>query len=45
MRESIDLQTKYEVLLDIDKGVNYRLIAEIHGLKNETNHSEIKRKR
>ena len=31
MRESIDLQTKYEVLLDIDKGVKYGLIAEIHG--------------
>ncbi len=41
-RESIDLKTKYEILQDIEKGVNYKTIMNNYSLKNRQNISQIK---
>jgi hypothetical protein len=41
-RESIDLKTKYEILQDIERGIDYRVIANKYGLKHKSNISRIK---
>ena len=41
-RESIDLKTKYDILQDIERGIDYRLIVNKYGLKNKSNISRIK---
>jgi hypothetical protein len=41
-REGIDLKTKYEILQDIERGIDYSLIVSKYSLKSKTNVSRIK---
>ena len=41
IRKSIDLQTKYDILIDVENKIVYKVIVDKYNLKNKSNISQI----
>ncbi len=41
IRKSIDLKTKYDILIDVENKIDYKVIVDKYNLKNKSNISQI----